>query len=550
MEKEELDEILVILNNLYDVDIEEELQPILDKLCEQTGKTPISIEEMPIEESDVEETILKLFVPAIEQLLQPEEKEYFYDNLDIDYIAYVESEEKKLEILQNDAIREFRKVGIINSLGEEKRVEWIDKLVQEENKKQVILTLEEQKRIENLEKLADEADRIEVILSLSKNTLLQSFSSNDTLRQKYSDILQKCKLIYQICDKSDSITEEDEKKYETFDLPKNMKIGAEIEAEAEEELSKILKLHIKQIDNWSFKEEETIENGIEATSNIMYDTSEDINGIYKTTKILKELGFSISPRCGGHVHIGADYLQTAEEYKELLEIWGNAEKIFYYISNPPGELPREGASKFAPPISIKLQGSNLEKQKTQRLEEFIEEAQRIQEAEKMADGRKWSSLNLININNQEKNTIEFRISNGSLDPDIWIENIRLYGKTVQMAHELVQINLKSKQGQKLTEKEKQKLQAKEALKSEEADDKKMEALMQLLFDNQQQRAIYQKRFNANKALDKEERRVENLKFGKVDFKNIYESVKIPNHLIEDLKDRKENKISIIEGKEQ
>lgn len=150
---------------------------------------------------------------------------------------------------------------------------------------------------------------------------------------------------------------------------------------------------------------------------------------------MEGLGYVSNERCGGHVHIGADYLNTVDEFKELLE------------------------------------------------------------------------------------------------------NIRLYGRTVQMAHELGQIKEKIAQGKSVTKEEEEKLKLKNTLKKDIPEDEKMEALMRLLFDEEEKK-VYQKRYNANKLA---EYRMEKLKFGKVDFENIYHNVEIPKDIISNLSNIRENR---------
>lgn len=65
------------------------------------------------------------------------------------------------------------------------------------------------------------------------------------------------------------------------------------------------------------------------------------------------------------------------------------------------------------------------------MDSFIEKVQKAQ-------GSRYCGLNLWNINNG-KDTIEFRISNGTIDPDTWIENARLYGRIVEIAEKLAEI---------------------------------------------------------------------------------------------------------------
>ena len=80
--------------------------------------------------------------------------------------------------------------------------------------------------------------------------------------------------------------------------------------------------------------------GIEVVSPILKDNNEDIEDIYMVCNMLQEASQEIGSCCGGHVHIGSDYLTSTEAYINLYEIWGNTERIMYIISNEKGEIPR------------------------------------------------------------------------------------------------------------------------------------------------------------------------------------------------------------------
>lgn len=86
-------------------------------------------------------------------------------------------------------------------------------------------------------------------------------------------------------------------------------------------------------------------SGIEVVSPILKDEPEDIEDIYMACNMLQEANQEIGNCCGGHVHIGSDYLTTKESYANLYEIFGNSERILYIISNEEGDAPRYGIRK-------------------------------------------------------------------------------------------------------------------------------------------------------------------------------------------------------------
>ena len=84
----------------------------------------------------------------------------------------------------------------------------------------------------------------------------------------------------------------------------------------------------------------TMGAGLEVVSPILKDNDEDIEEIYMVCNMLQEAKQEIGDCCGGHIHIGSDYLTSKEAYANLYEIWGNTERIMYIISNEKGTIPR------------------------------------------------------------------------------------------------------------------------------------------------------------------------------------------------------------------
>ena len=276
-------------------------------------------------------------------------------------------------------------------------------------------------------------------------------------------------------------------------LPGQMTIGVEIESEglaSREEIEKIIGNLLKER-TWELSSDITLINGTEAISPILRkDTAS--HEIYTVCNALYSLGQETSERCGGHIHIGADYLTDLQDWKNLRNIWNNTEKILYIISNRKGEIPREEVLKYAKPIS----GKDESKQKTinleseSDLENFIAGIKKIQ-------GDRFSAINYVNVGEEEKNTIEFRLPNGTLDPTTWIENINFFGGLVRVSHELSKIMLKSEEQR--TEEEKKMLYNYEVIQMEQDERKVAEALIGLCV-SQEQMQTYLDRYDENSEL--------------------------------------------------
>lgn len=152
-------------------------------------------------------------------------------------------------------------------------------------------------------------------------------------------------------------------------------------------------------------------------------------------------------------------------------------------------------------FSEAIENGTINLDSEQDLDEFIKQLQNVQENE---FGRT-AGLNLLNINNG-KNTIEFRVANGSLNPDTWIENAKLFGRIVQMSEMLAQIE--KKPSTELSEDDKRLINLMEDLKNGDSENEKLETLLQLLF-TEEERNAYRERYEVNSKLLKEASKREN-----------------------------------------
>ena len=304
-------------------------------------------------------------------------------------------------------------------------------------------------------------------------------------------------------------------------LPKEMTIGIEIETEGIK--SKTIMPEI----GWNKKIDNTLQHGIEIISPILTgDNDKTTNEIRTTCLKLQKEGQYASERCGGHVHIGADYLDSEKAWENFIEIWGNTEKIIYAISNKEGEAPRKPIAQYAKPISAKLEknierDSDINLETEEDLKEFIVDLQNKDrffavnfQNLYISDRRPNTFYSdqmefLDNIEGEMPpviNTVEFRLSNGSIYADTWIDNINLFGGIIKTSKELVQIQ--EKQEKDLSKEEKEKIQLFERIKQTDIEEKeKMQDLVKLVVA-EEDRQIYINRYNENSKLIKEDKFVE------------------------------------------
>ena len=247
----------------------------------------------------------------------------------------------------------------------------------------------------------------------AKSIIIETFSTDDARINAISSI-------YNIS------LPEDYEHIRKIKLPPDMTIGCEIESEGKNsELLTNINLF-----GWKGKEDGSLQNGVEIVSPIMHSDEEDTQSIYKICDLLKKIKNDTSDRCGGHIHIGADYLKDKQAYANLLSIFGNTEELLYIIANDPKDIT-DRTTRYDSPISKKVQDAiesgiiNLETE--QDVNEFIKNLEKIQRY-------RYSGLNFWSYD--EHRTIEFRLSNGTINPDAWVENINLFGGIIKAAEEI------------------------------------------------------------------------------------------------------------------
>ena len=274
-------------------------------------------------------------------------------------------------------------------------------------------------------------------------------------------------------------------------LPKEMTIGVEIESEGPCNWENIRETIDEAELDWVAKDDGSLQNGTEVVSTILTESTASME-IFKICQELRRLRQTTSKRCGGHIHIGADYLTDIQDWRNLRTIWNNAEGIFYAISNAKGEIPRQGVIEYASPISKKDEtfSETIKLDSEDDLEKYIKLLKEIQ-------GSKYSGINYRNVGSSEKNTIEFRLPNGTINPTTWVENINLFGGLIRTSHELSKIMKKTEEQR--TEEEKQMLYNYEILQTETDEKKDAEALIKLCVLPEQVKT-YLERYNVNSKL--------------------------------------------------
>ena len=285
-----------------------------------------------------------------------------------------------------------------------------------------------------------------------------------------------------------------------LNLPSAMTIGVELETIglSPDEISEIrgfLKLFdIDYLKGFSVKFDMTVREldkngkakkiGAEIESPILNDTEDSWTKLLNACAFLRAIGCKVNKTCGGHIHIGANIMGVDEmAWKTLLNVWGKAEPMIYAMSNRRGEMTRKGAIRdYATKIEKAISSVDWSRIKIKRERDLLELSLIMFGMDNFA---RYKAINLSNLSNAYKNTIEFRLSNGTIDYNIIRENILLYARLIQM----VKIHSIDP-----TRKKKQLEDFNEAFEYGAPEIARIDQFLELVFDNEEERQIYYKRW--------------------------------------------------------
>ena len=423
------------------------------------------------------------------------------------------NDDEKIKKLQEST--DYREIkDIILSIGDENlKVEQLGK-INEWDKSRIIMELKsETSKMKALDYVEDEINRYKIILGLSDKVKVEQIEKGKLQKKELIALIQMS-----IKDKSllREIFLPVQRKYIEIGLRHETTIGIEVETEGRSSASiqkfeKIMENSDETV-GWECKSDETFEEneGVEIASRVLKDDKESVEEIYIVCSMLEKAGQKATGKCAGQIHVGATELKSIKAYTNLLEICGNCERILYIMSNEEGEIPREGIREWAvtlsPKINRAIEEGKINSKNETDLNAFITEI-------KNAQGDRTYGINLKNLG-ERLNTIEFRMPNGTINPDVWIENARLFGRIVEISQKLVEIeNEQDEKSQSL-------LMIKEQLKGEITEQEKMELLLELAL-SEEEREIYRRRYISNvkliEQLPEEKNPFKGMEFAKVDF---------------------------------
>lgn len=371
-----------------------------------------------------------------------------------DCIAEIQNDRYKILFLKRIQTLDY-KIRIIQSInGNESEILSAIDTIKNEKDKSIIIS--------RLKNDGIKYNYLNTLQDINNKGIIVTSIDDERLKEEYISRVQdngiKSLLIASLKnrEKRNQLLETYKNKYKSFNIPNEMTVGMEIECEGERSLEAYLIDNI--LNGYHAKIDTSLKNGVEVTTPALTNNTTDIEDIYCVCKIFQSLDSDISERCGGHIHVGADYLETKEAYANLIELWCNNEELIYLISNPKGEISREGVIEHSTPISKKIENAindrNFKNYDDLTKEQFIEKIKNAQE-NYITTGSRRTGINFLHISDEYPvDTIEFRLSNGTINPDVWIENAMLFAGIVASSQKLSDIQNKNMTERSIEENEK------------------------------------------------------------------------------------------------
>ena len=224
----------------------------------------------------------------------------------------------------------------------------------------------------------------------------------------------------------------------SINLPNNLNFGIEIESENgnKSAIRRIMKDEYnafctstltKKKDNdysrWQISNDGSLDNGIELSSPIFKDEKETWIEIKNVCEMLKNNNAVATNKTGAHVHFNISFLgNDCQNYIRLFKLYTIYENILIKFGYGETKKARPGLFKYAKPCSQKLYKEMY----------FIENAINLSDLGMWLYYEKHTAMNLRNtnfndVNDERKNTIEFRSANGTINYIIWQNIINTYG---------------------------------------------------------------------------------------------------------------------------
>ncbi len=177
--------------------------------------------------------------------------------------------------------------------------------------------------------------------------------------------------------------------------------------------------------NWKAIEERSLDEGGEIVSPILNNNEESWNALNEICTFLSISGADDDEYTGAHVHVGADILgYDTKAWLNLTKLIMAYENVIFRYSSGEYNRLREGIDLMAYPIAIELydyiQRNSLYSSCLASVITALGYKEKFQDFN-------FKNVKMYDLENRNiKNTIEYRLPNGTFEPVIWQNNINLF----------------------------------------------------------------------------------------------------------------------------
>ncbi len=192
----------------------------------------------------------------------------------------------------------------------------------------------------------------------------------------------------------------------------------------------------KNLISWSSLFEPNIPIGGEVVSPVLTDRKKTWKDIRSLCKFLRDEKAGLD--VGGHIHIGMQIFDNdIDMFKKFLYLYTSYEEIIYRFANGEFINARQSQLNFAGPFAIELS----------HLYDYIKESDLNNLSLYLKKFERFNGLNFRNIKwdnfsvESEKNTIEFRMPNGTFSEEVWQNNIYFFIKLIEASKKDLDMDL-------------------------------------------------------------------------------------------------------------
>lgn len=423
----------------------------------------------------------------------------FYLNIGDYYINEIikgmSNDETKKKFIDKYLRTHYYICDAISTLSDKYKEEYLFKTEDASDQVKIILSFNDKKKIEEYAYLSKYSDyRSDLVAGTgNREFIIEAFNKikvnkfRVNLINKVENEELKLELI--------NLLDENIKKWffsNTMEMPKILKGLNGTELDSEITFGVELECSNKQIENYKnvrnifndykVTKDSSVNIGLEVVSPILKYNIEDLNKLKNVCDLLENSGFYTDESAGGHIHIGASYFDKKEDFYMLLYLYINTEDILYFISDRKNSIKRRSIDRYA----SKNKQTYMEAIDNGMFEKNYEE---IEDLFNEINENRYKGLNFKNLNSFNKNTIEFRMPNGEINFEEVLLNIKLFARLVEMSHKLNELDNENDI----------KIMAKKIGKCDK-EINRLELLLNILFDNEEEKQKYRERYFANKRL--------------------------------------------------